>query len=70
MSLFIGDKGLVQWAQVILVVKDAPASAGDVRDTGLIPGWEDALEEGMAIHSSIPACRIPRIEEPGGLQSV
>ena len=30
-------------------------------------GWEDLLEEGMAIHSSIPVLRIPRIEEPGGL---
>ena len=30
---------------------------------------EDLLEEGMAIHSSIPAWRILRTEEPGGLQS-
>ena len=30
-------------------------------------GWEDPLEEGMAIHSSILAWRIPWIEEPGGL---
>ena len=27
--------------------------------------WEDPLEEGMATHSSIPAWRIPRTEEPG-----
>ena len=33
-------------------------------------GWEDLLEEGMAIHSSIPVLRIPRTEEPGGLSSV
>ena len=33
-------------------------------------GWEDPLEEGMAIHSSILAWRIPRTEEPGGLQSM
>ena len=33
-------------------------------------GWEDPLEEGMAIHSSILAWRIPWTEEPGGLQSV
>ena len=33
-------------------------------------GWEDSLEEGMAIHSSILACRIPCTEEPGGLQSI
>ena len=31
---------------------------------------EDPLEEGMATHSSIPAWRIPRIEEPGRLQSM
>ena len=30
-------------------------------------GWEDALEEGMATHSSIPAWRIPWTEEPGRL---
>ena len=29
----------------------------------------DPLEEGMATHSSILAWRIPRTEEPGGLQS-
>ena len=33
-------------------------------------GWEDPLEEGVATHSSILAWRIPRTEEPGGLQSV
>ena len=33
-------------------------------------GWEDLLEEGMAIHSSILAWRIPWTEEPGGLQSM
>ena len=31
-------------------------------------GLEDPLEKGMATHSSILAWRIPRIEEPGGLQ--
>ena len=33
-------------------------------------GWEDPLEEGMATHSSILVWRIPRTEEPGGLQSM
>ena len=33
-------------------------------------GWEDALEEGMATHSSFLAWRISWTEEPGGLQSV
>ena len=33
-------------------------------------GWEDPLEKGMAAHSSILAWRIPRTEEPDGLQSM
>ena len=33
-------------------------------------GQEDVLEEGMAIHSSVLAWRIPWTEEPGGLQSL
>ena len=33
-------------------------------------GQEDPLEKGMATHSSILAWRIPRIDEPGGLQSM
>ena len=33
-------------------------------------GQEDPLEEGMATHSSILACRIPWTEEPGGLQAM
>ena len=41
------------------VVKNPPANAGDIRDLGSIPGWEDLLEKGMAIHSSILAWRIP-----------
>ena len=33
-------------------------------------GWEDALEKGMTIHSSILTWMIPWIEEPGRLQSM
>ena len=33
-------------------------------------GREDLQEKGMATHSSILAWRIPRTEEPGGLQSM
>ena len=33
-------------------------------------GQEGPLEEEMATHSSILAWRIPRTEEPGGLQSM
>ena len=37
------------------MVKYPPANAGDTRDGGPIPGLRDALEEGMATHSSILA---------------
>ena len=33
-------------------------------------GQEDLLEKEMAIHSSILAWKIPRMEEPGRLQSM
>ena len=60
------ELGEPDWAsQVVLVVKKLPASAGNVRDARS-PGWEDPLEEGMAIHSSILA----RTENPGRLQSM
>ena len=59
------------WAsQVVLVVKNLPANAGDLRDAGLTLGQEDPLEEDTATHSSILAWRIPWTEEPGGLQSM
>ena len=57
-------------SQVMLVVKNLPANAGDIRVTGLIPGLGRSLEKGMATHSSILTWRIPWTEEPGGLQSI
>ena len=57
-------------SHVAQVVKSSPASVEDVKDMGSILGWEDPLEEGMAVHSSILAWRIPFTEEPGGLQSI
>ena len=33
-------------------------------------GREDLLEKEMATHSSILAWKVPRTEEPGGLQSM
>ena len=32
-------------------------------------GWEDPLEKGRAVHSSVLAWRVPGTEEPAGLQS-
>ena len=46
------------------MVKNLPA----VRETQVLSmGRNDALEKGMATHTSILAWRIPWAEEPGGL---
>ena len=50
------------------MVKKLPANAGDARDVGSVPVWEDPLEEDMAPHFSILAGRIPWAEGPCGLQ--
>ena len=45
-------------------VKNPPAE----QETWVLSlGWEDPLEEGMAMHSSPLAWTIPWTEEPGGL---
>ena len=49
---------LTVWTFVGKVVKNPPANAGYVRDTGPSLGWEDPLKKGMATHSSILAWRI------------
>ena len=46
------------------MVKNPPANAGDIREVGSVPGWEDPLEEGILVW------RIPWTEEPGRLQSM
>ena len=40
--------------QVVLVIKNLPSSAGDVRDTGLLPGSERSPEggNGNSLHYS------------------
>ena len=49
------------------MVKNLPA----IQETWVqFLGREDALEKGIATHSSILAWRIPWTEEPGGLQSM
>ena len=42
----------------------------NAEDPGLIPCQEDPLEKERATHPSILLWRIPRTEEPGGLQSL
>ena len=54
---------------MVPVVKNLPTNAGDVKDSGSITGI-DALEDGMAAHSSVLAWRTPWTEEPSGLWSI
>ena len=52
------------------MVKNLSASAGDLRDVGLIPGLGRSPGGGHATHSSILAWRISWAGQPGGLQSM
>ena len=49
---------------------NTPANAGDIEDAGSIPESAWPPGGGHGNHSSILAWRIPRTEEPGGLQSI
>ena len=53
-------------SQVALVVRNPPSNAGDIETLVQSLGQEDPLEEGMAIHSSFLAWRIPWTQEPCG----
>ena len=58
----------VLWASLVAqMVKNLPAMWETCVQS---LGQENPLEKGMATHSSILAWRIPRTEEPGGLQSM
>ena len=60
-------------SQVVLVVKNLAASAGDIIGIIWVSNpvqflcWKESLEEEMATYSSILAWRIPWTEEPGRL---
>ena len=58
----------LEWPGLVAqMVKNLPA----VQETQVRSlGWEDPLEEKLAIHSSILAWRVPWTEEPGRLQSM
>ena len=59
-----GSTLLCPWASLVAqTVKNPPAMQEPGSD---LWGWEDALENGMATHSSILAWRIPWTEEPVG----
>ena len=54
----------------MLVVKNLPANAGDIRDADLITGSGGSPGGGHGNHSSILAWRIPWKEETGRTQSM
>ena len=60
----------VKSPQVVLVVKNPPASAGDTRDASSVPGSGTSPGGGHGNHFHYLAWRIPWTEEPGGLQSM
>ena len=56
--------------RVSLVAQMVKESTCNVGDLGLISGWEDPLEEGMATHSGeFSPGESPWTDQPGGLQS-
>jgi len=52
-----------------LLIKNAPANSGDIKEAVGFLSWKDPLKEEMATNSSILAWKIPWAEEPGELQS-
>ena len=63
---FVGSHIKVGAPRVAQTVKNPPAKRE--AQVGSLD-FEDLLKEGMATHPSVLAWRIPRTEEPGGLQS-
>ena len=57
-------------SQVVPVVKNLPANAGDTRDTGSVPGLGRSPGGGNGNPLQYLAWRIPWTEEPSGLQSM
>ena len=63
-------KQSLQKVSLLTQVKNSPATQ-EMPERGVWSlGWEDPLEKKMVISSRILALRIPRTEEPGGLQSM
>ena len=57
-------------SQVVLPVRNLPASAGDVRDTAVIPGSGRSPGEGHGNPLQYSCLENPMTEEAGGLQSI
>ena len=57
-------------SQVVLVVRNPPVNAGDLRDTGLIPGLGRSPGGGHDNPLQYSCLKIPRTETPSRLQSL
>ena len=57
-------------SQVALVVKNLPVNVGEAREMGVIPGSGRSLGTGNGNPLWYSCLKIPRTEEPGGLQSM
>ena len=55
---------------MVLLVKNPPANARNLREGFQFLSQEDPLKEEMTVHSSILIWRIPWAEEPSRLQSM
>ena len=56
------------WASLVAQMVKNPPAVQETQVQSL--GWEDPLEEGMAVHYSISVWRILWTERPGRLQSI
>ena len=66
-TYMVAPNAILRASQVLLVVQNPPANAGDVRHMGLIP--ESGRYPGGGLgNPGMCAWRILRTEEPGGLQ--
>ena len=61
---------LKRTSQLVLVVKNTPANAGDIRDTGSIPGSGRSPGGGYGNQLQCSCLENPKDKEPGGLQSI
>ena len=52
------------------MVNNLPANARDVRDAGLIPGWEDPWRKAWKLTPIFLPGESSQTEEPGMLQSI
>ena len=67
---FSGIEDSYRVSQMVLVIKNMPANAGDIRDAGLIPGWGRSLGGGSGNPLQYSCLENPMDGEPGGLQSI